>query len=162
MKDWRHTNNILQVHCWGVELCKLCFTHSWRHWWRHMGLALLTLSWDKNWDSHSLMNGYPSFYLRIALALLTLSWDKNWDSHSLMNGYPSFYLRIALVTPSPDHKEVKFWNRYISANIWARASIKNSKYRKSLWLSFGYIQLPVSLPVKKFVASSKWRPFWKF
>ena len=31
-----------------------------------LGLALLTLSWDKNWDSHSLMNGYPSFYPRIA------------------------------------------------------------------------------------------------
>ena len=26
-----------------------------------LGLALLTLSWDKNWDSHSLVNGYPSF-----------------------------------------------------------------------------------------------------
>ena len=25
-----------------------------------------------------------------------------------------------------------------------------------------YIQLPVSIPVKKFVASSKWRPFWIF
>ena len=36
------------------------------------------------------------------LALLTLSWDKNWDSHSLVNGYPSFYPRIALVAPSPD------------------------------------------------------------
>ena len=35
------------------------------------------------------------------LALLTLSWDKNWESHSLLNGYPSFYPRIALVTPSP-------------------------------------------------------------
>ena len=35
------------------------------------------------------------------LALLTLSWDKNWDSHSPMNGYPSFYPRIALVAPSP-------------------------------------------------------------
>ena len=35
------------------------------------------------------------------LALLTLSWDKNWDSHSLVNGYPSFYPRIALVAPSP-------------------------------------------------------------
>ena len=35
------------------------------------------------------------------LALLTLSWDKNWDSHSLLNGYPSFYPRIALVAPSP-------------------------------------------------------------
>ena len=35
------------------------------------------------------------------LALLTLSWDKNWDSHSLVNGYPCFYPRIALVAPSP-------------------------------------------------------------
>ena len=26
----------------------------------HQGLALLTLSSDKNWDSHSLVNGYPS------------------------------------------------------------------------------------------------------
>ena len=36
------------------------------------------------------------------LALLTLSRDKNWDSHSLVNGYPSFYPRIALVAPSPE------------------------------------------------------------
>ena len=35
--------------------------------------------------------------LSLGLALLTLSWDKNCDSHSLMNGYPSFYPRIALV-----------------------------------------------------------------
>ena len=33
---------------------------------------------------------------------LTLSWDKNWDSHSLVNGYPSFYPRISLIAPSPD------------------------------------------------------------
>ena len=41
----------------------------------------------------------------LGLALLTLSWDKNWDSHSphsLVNGYPSCYPRIALVAPSPD------------------------------------------------------------
>ena len=37
----------------------------------------------------------------LGLALLTLSWDKNWDSHSLVNGYPSFYPRITLVAPSP-------------------------------------------------------------
>ena len=36
------------------------------------------------------------------LALLTLSWDKSCDSHSLVNGYPSFYPRIALLAPSPD------------------------------------------------------------
>ena len=35
------------------------------------------------------------------LVLLTLSYDKNWDSHSLVNGYPTFYPRIALVAPSP-------------------------------------------------------------
>ena len=40
----------------------------------------------------------------LGLALLTLSWDKNWDSHSPMNGYPSFYPRIALVAPSPGKK----------------------------------------------------------
>ena len=38
----------------------------------------------------------------LGLALLMLSWDKNWDSHSLVNGYPSFYPRIALVAPSPE------------------------------------------------------------
>ena len=36
------------------------------------------------------------------LGATNLSWDKNWDSHSLVNGYPSFYPRIALVAPSPD------------------------------------------------------------
>ena len=41
--------------------------------------------------------------IALGLALQTLSWDKNWDSHSLVNGYPSFYPRIALVAPSPDH-----------------------------------------------------------
>ena len=38
---------------------------------------------------------------QLGFALLTLSWDKNWDSHSLVNGYPSFYPRIALVAGSP-------------------------------------------------------------
>ena len=42
-----------------------------------------------------------STFVTQGLALLTLSWDKNWDSHSLVNGYPSFYPRIALVAPSP-------------------------------------------------------------
>ena len=37
----------------------------------------------------------------LGLVLLTLSWDKNWDSHSLVNGYPSFYPRVTLVAPSP-------------------------------------------------------------
>ena len=39
--------------------------------------------------------------------LLTPSWDKNWDSHSLVNGYPSFYPRIALVAPSPAAQDNK-------------------------------------------------------
>ena len=37
----------------------------------------------------------------LGLVLLTQSKDKNWDSHSPMNGYPSFYPRIALVATSP-------------------------------------------------------------
>ena len=37
----------------------------------------------------------------LGLALLTLSWDKNWDIHSLVKGYPIFYPRITLVAPSP-------------------------------------------------------------
>ena len=45
---------------------------------------------------------FSSFINHRGLALLTLSWDKNWDSHSLVNGYPSFYPRIGLVAPSPD------------------------------------------------------------
>ena len=45
--------------------------------------------------NQNILNGHQG------LALLTLSWDKNWDSHSLVNGYPSFYPRIALVAPSP-------------------------------------------------------------
>ena len=44
---------------------------------------------------------FPFCSTHLGLALLTLSWDKNWDSHSLVNGYPSFYPRIALVAPSP-------------------------------------------------------------
>ena len=38
----------------------------------------------------------------LGLVLLTLSRHKNWDSHSLVNGYPSFYPRIALAAPSPE------------------------------------------------------------
>ena len=55
------------------------------------------------------------------LALLTLSWDKNWDSHSLVNGYPSFYPTIALVAPSPEsvlmgqlHHSKACWELWLS------------------------------------------------
>ena len=47
------------------------------------------------------VDGTPTSQVTLGLALLTLSWDKNWDSHSLVNGYPSFYPRIALAAPSP-------------------------------------------------------------
>ena len=50
------------------------------------------------------------------LALLTLSWDKNWDSHSLVNGYPSFYPRIALVAPSPDLYDMEFVSLTLQGN----------------------------------------------
>ena len=97
MKDWCHTNNILQVHCWGCLVVQVMF--------------------------HALMT-------------------------SLMT--------------SQGHKVGQFLNWYISVKIWATVSIKSSKCRKCYWLSFWYIQLPVSLPVKKIVASSKWRPFYFF
>ena len=52
-------------------------------------------------------------------------------------------------------KQVKFWNCYISINIPAGASIKSSKYRNCSCLFCWHIQLPVSLPVTKCVATSK-------
>ena len=56
----------------------------------------------KYWMIYWLTHGHSGLtHLPLGLALLTLSWDKNWDSHSLVNGYPSFYPRIALVAPSP-------------------------------------------------------------
>ena len=59
----------------------------------------------------------------LGLALLMLSKDKNWDSHSPMNGYPSFYPRIALVAPSPgikhttSHFFIQWWHRSLM-HIW--------------------------------------------
>ena len=53
----------------------------------------------------------------LGLALLTLSWDKNWDSHSPMNGYPSFYPRIALVAPSPGVTAVLHWATDITSSL---------------------------------------------
>ena len=54
-------------------------------------------------SGHIAILSYPAGPTFLGSALLTLSWDKNWDSNSLVNGYPSFYPRIALVAPSPDH-----------------------------------------------------------
>ena len=47
----------------------------------------------------------------MGLALLTLSFDKKWDSHSPKNGYPSFYPRKALVAPSPGLPPCERWHR---------------------------------------------------
>ena len=54
-----------------------------------------TVNPPRGFDQSTMLTSYQG------LALLTLSLDKNWDSHSLVNGYPSFYPRIALVAPSP-------------------------------------------------------------
>ena len=53
-------------------------------------------------------NETATFSFCQGLALLTLSWDKNLDSHSPMNGYPSFYPRIALVAQEANHKNAFF------------------------------------------------------
>ena len=66
-----------------------------------IGHVIKRLNWiEKNppWSLLQTSTSQPG----LGLALLTLSWDKNWDSHSPMNGYSSFYPRIALVVPSPD------------------------------------------------------------
>ena len=54
------------------------------------------------------------------LALLTLSWDKNRDSHSLVNGYPNFYPRIALVAPSPGVTTAELWLHLPNMNVIQR------------------------------------------
>ena len=63
-------------------------------------LTIIRIPIIKTRRSHDILI-YIVGILDQGLALLTLSWDKNWDSHSLVNGYPSFYPRIALVAPSP-------------------------------------------------------------
>ena len=73
-----------------------------------------------------------------------------------------FHTLMTSSITSPGHKVCQILKSYISVNICARASINSSKYRKCSWLPSWYIQFPVSLPVEKSVASSKWRPFWKF
>ena len=66
----------------------------------------------------------------LGLALLTLSWDKNWDSHSLVNGYPSFYPRIALVAPSPGDTSTKLGIVPCSA-LYGRQGVRSiAKHRE--------------------------------
>ena len=94
MKDWCHTNSILQVHCCGCLVVQVIF--------------------------HALMT-----------SLTRLQSRSKFEN----NRFPS---------------------------IFAQEPQSNAQNIEMLMLSFWYIQLPVSLPVKKFVASSKCRPFWKF
>ena len=67
----------------------------------------------------------------LGLALLTLSWDKNWDSHSLVNGYPSFYPRIALVAPSPDGKEAITCNNNEQC-FWCHIALERHKIKREI------------------------------
>ena len=66
----------------------------------------------------------------LGLALLTLSWDKNWDSHSLVNGNPSFYHRIALVAPSPGQNP-NFQTKSTNICFAAHVSICRINYRRT-------------------------------
>ena len=113
------------------------------------------------------------------LALPTLSWDKNWDSHSLVNGYPSFYPRIALVAPSPGRSHIQtasneplWWvfcwrkegeimtnNREVSKNgmhkltpTWRHS---NDKHRRSH--GHLYSSLPTIITVDQFTIACSWR-----
>ena len=92
MKDWCHTNNILQVHCWGCLVVQVMF--------------------------HALMT-----------SLMTS------QDHKVGQILKLIYLR-----------------QYLSYS--ADQKLKMSEMRMAIFL--------VQLPVKTFVASSKWRPFWKF
>ena len=66
----------------------------------------------------------------LGLALLTLSWDKNWDSHSLVNGYPSLYPRIAFVAPSPGDTSTKLGIVPCSA-LYGRQGVRSiAKHRE--------------------------------
>ena len=58
-------------------------------------------------------------------------------------------------------KQVRISNCNNSVNIFNITSIKSSKYRKYAWLACLYIQLSVSLPTKKFVATLEWWSFCK-
>ena len=83
------------------------------------------------------------FFTLQGLALLTLSWDKNWYSHSLVNGYPSFYPRIALVTPSPEGN-IKSMRSVsigkIDGNYWHGFYGQNNQYNHARLLAV----IPVS------------------
>ena len=83
----------------------------------------------------------------LGLALLTLYWDKNWDSHSLVNGYPSFYPRIALGAPSPDrHKRSNSsihglgWSRQKDLKTWRLDSLISIDENDQILDTFGHFE----------------------
>ena len=96
--QWHHRLSLdnLWCHQWWQSWCcnNSCFSIEYIPWNVYIVLFCIVLSlfWGHCPSDNEVTLG---------LALLTLSWDKNWDSHSLVNGYPSFYPRIALVAPSP-------------------------------------------------------------
>ena len=75
----------------------------------------------------------------LGLALLTLSWDKNWDSHSLVNGYPSFYPRIALVAPSPEELRLPAPSPFFCADgtVWRRPCGGSRRSFKTVYVPSG-------------------------
>ena len=83
----------------------------------------------------------------LGLTLLTLSWDKNWDSHSLVKGYPSFYPRIALVAPSPDrHRRPNSsihglgWSRQKDLKTWRLDSLLSIEENDQILDTFGHFE----------------------
>ena len=96
------------------------------------------------------------------LALLTLSWDKNWDSHSLVNGYPSFNPRIALVAPSPGMETFPRYWHFVREPIGARW-ITLTKGQKHGALMFTFcsseqtVEQAVELPVIRDAMTLVWR-----
>ena len=78
------------------------------------------------------------------LALQTLSWDKNWDSHSLGNGYPSFYHRIALVAPSPDIDAVQWddFSRSCKGNVRHSSQFSENKIDNCMLESSAFFVVP--------------------
>ena len=97
MKDWCHTNNILQVHCWGCLVVQVMFR------------ALMT----------SLMTS---------------------QDHKVGQILKLIYLR-----------------QYFSYSVDQK--LKMSEMLMAIFLVYSTSGITSG---KKFVASSKWRPFWKF
>ena len=95
-------------------------------------LELPNQSTDQEMGVHWRMTRSKSFQ---GLALLMLSWDKTWDSHSLVNDYPSFYPRIALVAPSPGECDNERTQQVCQPHQLFVLKLLESKARKQLGFS---------------------------